>query len=386
MYTLFERFRRDERGVILIITAFVFLALVLAIGVGVDYSRALTLKTRVLGTLDTAALAAAVEFSNLGSEQDARKAAKKAFDAQVSQLNLQGAKLKKLNIVTDDETMKVSVDAVFELPTTLMQIAGFKTLEVATRSEAVGGGQEVILDIVMCIDATGSMGATLRSVQQNALSFEANLKKRLKELGRQVDIIRVRPIYYWDYDVNPYWISWYARNPRYAKFAMKKSGFLELPRQRNQFKSFVDSETATGGGNWYEAGLECFNEGLRSSWFKTTNTRQSVFPVVALWTDAPADSPNNWANINQNYPGQPYPSNMPRSWGGLEAAWNNEKLISQDNKMFVFFGNQSQNGWRQLSKWSGYNYGGSLTSATNNMVEAIANAVYKKLPPPYLSF
>ncbi|EFO34571.1 conserved hypothetical protein [Roseibium sp. TrichSKD4] len=358
----------------MIITAFVFFVLIVAIGVGVDYSRALTLKTRVLGSLDTAALAAAVEFSKLGSEQDARKAAKKAFDAQVSQLNLHGAKLKKLNIVTDDETMKVSVDAVFELPTTLMQIAGFKTLEVATRSDAVGGGQEVILDIVMCIDATGSMGATLRSVQRNALSFEANLKNRLKELGRQVDIIRVRPIYYWDYDYD----GW-SRS-----YGLKKSTFLKLPDQRTQFKNFVDSESAYGGGDWPEAGLECFNEGLRSSWFKTTNTRQSVFPVVALWTDAPADSPNNWRNINSS--GTPYPSNMPRSWGGLEAAWNNGSLISQDNKMFVFFGNQSQNGWRQLSKWSGYNYGGSLTSATNNMVEAIANAVYKKLPPPYLSF
>ena len=58
----------------------------------------------------------------------------------------------------------------------------------------------MMVDIVMCIDATGSMTPTLDAVKANALLFDQNLKDAIQRRGRQIDSIRVRPVYFRDFD------------------------------------------------------------------------------------------------------------------------------------------------------------------------------------------
>ncbi|WP_150523073.1 TadE/TadG family type IV pilus assembly protein [Roseibium sediminis] len=375
-------FKEDQRGVVAILGAFLMMLLILAVGVAVDYSRLISVKSKMINSLDGASLAAAIKYSDFGSDSEIRKAALDSYTARAGDVNIYGATLSDFKVAINKGTNEVTVNATISLPTTFMGIFGFEDMKTYLKSTATGGGQKNILDLVMCIDATGSMGFALSAVQQNALNFEKDLKKRLRELGRQIDVVRVRPIYYWDYD-DPWGYAgryWWA-----TSYGMKASQFLELPKQNNDFKNFVNSERANGGGDIPEAGLECFNEGLRSTWYKPTESRQAVFPVVALWTDAPADSPGNWSNINQTAAGHTYPANMPRTWAGLKSAWENNNLIDQERKQFVLFGNPSQNGWSQLSTWDGYVYGGPVKAGAANMINTIADAIYKKLPPPYLS-
>ena len=375
MFPCISSFRDDQRGVITILGAFILMLLILVVGIAVDYSRLVSVRSKMINSLDGASLAAAIKYADFANDSEIRKAALDSYNARAGDVNIYGATLSDFKVAINKGTNEVTVNATITLPTTFMGIFGFEDMKTQLKSTATGGGQKNILDLVMCIDATGSMGATLAAVQRNALIFERDLKARLRELGRQIDIVRVRPIYFWDYDYDG-WSRVYG---------LKASQFLELPSQNAAFQSFVNSERAYGGGDWPEAGLECFNEGLRSTWYKPAESRIAVFPVVALWTDAPADSPGNWANINKTGHGTTYPANMPRTWDGLKSAWENNNLIDQDRKQFVLFGRPTDNGWSQISRWDGYVYGGPVAAGTNNMINAIADEIYKKLPPPYLS-
>ena len=60
-----------------------------------------------------------------------------------------------------------------------------------------GGKYDV--DIVMCIDATGSMGPLIKMVKANALSFYNDFTTRLAEKNKNVNEVRVRVIAFRDY-------------------------------------------------------------------------------------------------------------------------------------------------------------------------------------------
>ena len=48
------------------------------------------------------------------------------------------------------------------------------------------------VDIVMCIDATGSMGGILDAVKSNALNFYGDLISSMRKKGKQVNELRIR--------------------------------------------------------------------------------------------------------------------------------------------------------------------------------------------------
>ena len=58
----------------------------------------------------------------------------------------------------------------------------------------MGQGLKYNVDIVMCIDCTGSMGDLLDTVKNNALKFYPDLKARCDEKGKEISELRIRAI------------------------------------------------------------------------------------------------------------------------------------------------------------------------------------------------
>jgi hypothetical protein len=180
---------------------------------------------------------------------------------------------------------------------------------------------------------------------------------------------------------------------------MKQSSFYALPSQRSTFQSYVNAETAWGGGDLPEAGLECVNSAMSSSWAKIgdipaggSKPIDSIYPLIVVWTDAAAHKPSYSISLkNPNYPAATV---MPRNYTDLKAKWNNPAVIDQAKKMLVFFGNPDLNssdadgkadGWQQVKTWPGFMLGGTLTDGNTNMVSKIADAIASKIRTPTLT-
>ena len=127
------------------------------------------------------------------------------------------------------------------------------------------------VDIVMCIDATGSMSHILNEVKANALSFYQKFVDAMEEADKGVDQLRIKGIAFRDYG--------------YDDQPMVESKFFVLPEQGEEFKAFVEGIEAKGGGDTPENALEALTLALKSDWTTEGSKRRHA---VLMFTDAPA--------------------------------------------------------------------------------------------------
>jgi hypothetical protein len=278
------------------------------------------------------------------------------------------------------------------------------------------------LDVVMCIDATGSMSGTINAVKTNALNFESNLNSELTRRGIVAfDAMRVRVVYYRDFGgsnrtgapvivgwtyTGGSWVYTYmtTADPNYWRgvgdpVPIKESSFFSLPDNRSSFSAYVNPETASGGGDGPEAGLECVNSSMASAWAKpgdpvAGNARplDAIYPLVVVWTDAPAHRPSY--SVSLKNPDYPSAAVMPRSQAALAAKWADPAIIDQNRKMLVFFGNPNNvyndldgpaDGWSAVKAWPGFILGGTLSDGNSLMVSKLADAIASRVRQPTLT-
>lgn len=140
------------------------------------------------------------------------------------------------------------------------------------------------IDIVFCIDGTGSMTPCLESVKRNAFNFQEQFVKAMTDKGCDIDAMRVKVIVFRDYHDD-------------GDQAMQQSPFFELPDDKEDFKTFMDGITATGGGDNPENGLEALYYAMKSDFTTGAKDRQ----VIVLFTDADA-LPLKARSKESNYP------------------------------------------------------------------------------------
>ncbi|MGI8681449.1 MAG: vWA domain-containing protein [Mycobacteriales bacterium] len=133
-------------------------------------------------------------------------------------------------------------------------------------------GLSYAVDIVFCIDVTGSMTPILDKVKANALRFYDDVQSNLTDKGKNVDELRVRVIAFRDFGAD-------------GAAALHGSPFFALPASRANFSDFVDGLVAEGGGDAPESGLEAVALAINSPWTTTGDRRRQV---VVVWTDQPA--------------------------------------------------------------------------------------------------
>lgn len=167
-----------------------------------------------------------------------------------------------------------------------------------------GQGLKYNVDVVMCIDCTGSMGDLLDKVKANALKFYPDLRKKCEEKGKDVSELRIRAIAFRDFSVD-------------GKDAIADTGFLNIPAQEAEFNSFINSLNPAGGGDEPENGLEAVAMAINSEWTTGGDKRRHV---VVVWSDA-STHPLDLEKSKTEY----YPQNMPSSFDELTDWWEDEQ-------------------------------------------------------------
>lgn len=160
--SLLRSFSRDARGNVAIITGLAAIPLFIAAGVAIDVARASRSENALQVAVDSAALAvAASDKASLAGLTDAEKAARKAELKKLAENYVkanysdQGTDL-TVNVSVTDEV--ITVDASKSYPTSLMNIAQIKSVDLAAHAEVnLQGGIAENIEIALVMDTTGSM-------------------------------------------------------------------------------------------------------------------------------------------------------------------------------------------------------------------------------------
>ncbi len=200
---------------------------------------------------------------------------------------------------------------------------------------------DTYMDIVFCIDITGSMQPTIDTVKNFATSlYDDLIPFMLKVAHREVKALRVKVIGFRDF---------YAD----GKYALEESNFFKLPEQNQDFKNFVSSLEAKGGGDDPESSLEALALAMKTDWVKITDlSTQRSRHVIVLFTD---DAAHKFEEA-ESYTGTNYPEGMPKSYKELLMAWNGqgayESGMSMDKraKRLIVFAPEESYPWSDMSE------------------------------------
>ena len=172
-----------------------------------------------------------------------------------------------------------------------------------------GVSNEYAVDLILCIDGTGSMKKMIDKVKETARGFYnfyalemANQNKLVRDNG-----LRVKVIVFRDYIQN-------------SPLPMEESRFFNLadpdhPSEQEEFNRFVDGIQATGGGDIPENALEALALALKSKW----EGRGGRFRrhAILLFTDTCTYDLQNPDRKTKSW----YPPDMPASLTELREIW-----------------------------------------------------------------
>ena len=156
------------------------------------------------------------------------------------------------------------------------------------------------VDIVMCIDATGSMGGILDTVKSNALNFYGDLIQSMRKKGKQVNVLRIKVIAFRDYIAD-------------GENAMLATDFFRMPEERDAFRNLVNTITAQGGGDDPE------------DWTRDGDKRRHV---IVVWTDASTHALG--FGKRSGY----YPRKMAEDFNQLSGWW--DQMDSRAKRLLIY--------------------------------------------------
>lgn len=179
-----RRFRRDQRGNVLVLTGFLAVPMIGVVGVTIDYSRASNTRQALTSAIDSASLMAARDAQKLTDAELGTRIDNWIRDnlPENTKSEFTGAK------VTIDRTARtIQIAANANVPTTIARVLGTQSLPVASNSQATWGTNTIELALVL--DNTGSMASS--SKMDNLKAAAKDLIKIMKEATIDPDQIRV---------------------------------------------------------------------------------------------------------------------------------------------------------------------------------------------------
>lgn len=179
-------------------------------------------------------------------------------------------------------------------------------------------GLKYNVDIVMCIDCTGSMGDLLDTVKSKALSFHSDLYDKCKAKDKDISNLRIRVIGFRDF---------YADK----ESAMQDSGFFNIPEYESDFKNFVGRLFPIGGGDEPENGLEALAMAINSDWTTGGDRRRHI---IVVWSDASTHPLQLDKCLNEFYP-----NDMPKDFDELTEWWDDDQAgkMQKSAKRLILF-------------------------------------------------
>ena len=221
-------------------------------------------------------------------------------------------------------------------------------------------GLSYAVDIVFCIDVTGSMTPILDAVKANALRFYDDVQDNLTAKGKNVDELRVRVIAFRDFVAD-------------GEAALQESPFFRLPAEQAGFSDFVNGLLAQGGGDAPESGLEAVALAVNSPWTNRGDRRRQV---VVVWTDQPAH-PLDPTSVPAELRGR-----VPADFSALTDLWEDAQgPLGASSKRLILFAPDGP-GWSDISGvWENVVHhpsqaGGGLSEVDyGTIVDSIGNSV-----------
>ncbi|NJL14943.1 MAG: VWA domain-containing protein [Microscillaceae bacterium] len=177
-------------------------------------------------------------------------------------------------------------------------------------------GLQYTVDIVMCIDATGSMSPIIEKVKENAQRFYDDLMQVMAQKDKAIDQLRVKVIVYRDYYYD-------------GEESMFESPFYHLPQEKEAFKAYVEPIKAEGGGHEPESGLEALALAIRSEWNKSGDKKRQI---IVIWTDASTHPLEKDEGKKPNN----YPKDMPANFDELTDLWDGQFMSHSAKRLIIY--------------------------------------------------
>lgn len=262
---------------------------------------------------------------------------------------------------TPDAAVPAPSPADFGTPTPAAPATTDRPVDAPAQSSlAAPRGLSYAVDIVFCIDVTGSMTPILDAVKANALGFYDDVQTNLTEKGKNVAQLRVRVIAFRDFAAD-------------GDGALEESPFYSLPDERAGFSEFVNGLIAQGGGDAPESGLEAVALGISSPWTSIGDRRRQV---IVVWTDQPAH-PLDPSTVPADLA-----SRVPADFSALTDQWEDEQgLMGSSSKRLILFAPDGP-GWSDISAvWENVVHnpsqaGGGLSEVDyGTIIDSIGNSV-----------
>ncbi len=158
-----------ERGQTIIIIAFAAIAMFAIVGLAIDAGRLYVTKAELSRSVDAAALSGILEFNGTTSGlTNAKTKAKEYFDDN------ENSEDTTFKAVANSDKNQLTVDATKTVQLIFMPVLGIHSATVSAHAKAGFGTQA--MDIVMVLDATGSMSGTpIENAKDAANQFKNQL-------------------------------------------------------------------------------------------------------------------------------------------------------------------------------------------------------------------
>ena len=172
------------------------------------------------------------------------------------------------------------------------------------------------VDIVFCIDGTGSMVPFFEKFRKNIDEFVNALVIAYVEARTTIKQFRYKFIIFRDYE--------------YDEDAMQISRFYNLDNDKRAIKDFLDTIYPSGGGDGPENGLEALYYAFNSDFVHDKFDRQ----IVCLFTD------NDALPLNGRKDSTGYPKEMAKDLKELKNMWlypdeENHKLRERNKRLVI---------------------------------------------------
>lgn len=132
-------------------------------------------------------------------------------------------------------------------------------------------GASYYVDIVFCIDATGSMQPIIDQVKANAKKMPEEIMAKSEEKGKKIKQLRLKLIEYRD-------------------LVEDQTGQMveyDFTTDANVFKSQVDKIVADGGGDYPESTFDAILRACESDWYNGQGKKRKI--IIVMTDDKPRE-------------------------------------------------------------------------------------------------
>jgi Flp pilus assembly protein TadG len=158
---LLKRFSRDDKGTVVVLFAFMFPLLVIAMGAAIDMGRWLHAQHQTQGALDAGVLAGARELQVTGDEAKAIIAARNTYTVNVaSRIPLKNPPSASFNVTTQDGVKQMNGAESNPMKMLLLPVIHVNEMPVIVKARSqvrAGGKSKSALEVSVMLDVTGSM-------------------------------------------------------------------------------------------------------------------------------------------------------------------------------------------------------------------------------------